>query len=178
VVAVKDVMVKIREESAAFENLNGILKIDNDLWEQSISGNIGESDFTIQGNGLNLSSLFKGDKTLEASMIFRSNYFNFRELLDQFAIKTDEEHAAVTFPANIDLRLDFVVNDFVKDLLRASNLRGIARYDSPFLKVSDHANHGWYPSRIVRTGAGSQGTIYSNVQAVCSRYPQTIRGIQ
>ena len=134
--ALEDVMVRITKEGIPFRDLNGSVHIDNDFWEPSFSGTFGKSDFSVSGTGLHLLSyLLDGKEPLVASATFRADYLDLREVLDQLPHNTDDSKVSVAFPDNLDLRLEFIIHDFVKDLLVAKNVRGIAFYDSPFFYV-------------------------------------------
>ena len=135
-VSLEDVMVKIREEGIPFTALDGTILIDNDFWEPSLSGYFGESDFTLVGSGLNLISfLLDGNEDLVASATFRSNHFDLQEVLNNLSGKESGQNASIKFPDNLNLKLDFTINEFLKDRFNASNVRGIAQYDAPFLYI-------------------------------------------
>lgn len=134
-VALEDVMLRITPETTAFTELNGSVQIDNDFWEPSLSGSFGSSDFNIAGTGLNLMSYLLKKETLVASASFRSNFLDLQEILDQLPKDSSGAKKAFHFPKNLDLRLEFVINDFVKDKLLAKNVRGVALFDSPFFHV-------------------------------------------
>ena len=131
----EDVMLRIDSEMAPFTELNGSVKIDNDFWEPSFSGKFGSSDFNISGSGLNLISYIQGEEKLMASATFRSGNLDLREVLDQLPGRRSGKKKPVSFPENMDLKLDFVVRNFKKDLLQAENVRGIAVFDSPMLFI-------------------------------------------
>jgi len=133
--ALEDVMMRIAPASIPFTDLNGSVQIDNDFWEPSFSGNFGSSDFRIYGTGLNLLSYLLKKETLVASASFRSNFLDLKEILNQLPIDSSGSKAAFHFPKNLDLRLEFIINDFVKDKLLAKNVRGVALFDSPIFQV-------------------------------------------
>ncbi|MFH0759355.1 MAG: AsmA-like C-terminal region-containing protein [Bacteroidota bacterium] len=134
--SLEDVMVRINSKGIPFRALNGSVHIDNDFWEPSFSGTFGKSDFTITGTGLHLLSfLLDGKDPLVASATFRSGYLDLREVLDQLPHQSAGDKTSVVFPENLDLRLVFIIDDFVKDHLVAKNVRGTARYDSPVFYV-------------------------------------------
>jgi len=167
-IALEDVMVGITEEGIPFKDLNGSVTIDNDFWEPSFSGSFGRSDFTITGTGLNLISfLLKGEDKLVASTTFRSNHFDLREVIDQLPHDSTGGKASVRFPEKLDLRLEFTINDFVKDLLLAKNVRGITLYDSPFFYVDSLTMQTM--EGTLRGSFGmvqdTEGSIFSSVDA-------------
>lgn len=135
-ISLEDVMVKITEEGIPFSALNGTVFIDNDFWEPSLSGQLGETDFTVAGSGLNLISfLLDGDNELVASATFRSNRFDLQEVLNELSRKDGGDDQSINFPNNLNLKLDFVVNDFKKGHFEANNVRGIAQYDAPYFYI-------------------------------------------
>ena len=135
-ISLEEAWVLLQEDGIPFKDLSGKVSIDNDFWEPAFSGTFGESDFTIRGTGLNLLSLLVGKKeTLVASATFRSDYLNLQQVLDQLPGKRSGKKSAVNFPGNLDLRLDFSINDLVKDRLTASGVRGVALYDAPFFYI-------------------------------------------
>jgi len=167
-IALEDVMVQISGEGIPFSELNGSVHIDNDFWEPSFSGRFGKSDFAISGTGLNLISfLLEGDDNLVASATFRSNHFDLREVIDQLHRDSAGGKAIVIFPEKLDLRLEFVINDFVKDLLVAKNVRGIALYDDPFFHVDSLTMQTM--DGTLRGSFGvvqdTEGNIFSSVEA-------------
>lgn len=134
-IALEDVMLRIDPKMIPFTELNGSVIIDNDFWEPSFSGKFGTSDFNISGSGLNLISYFQGKEKLVASATFRSRRLDLREVLDQLPGRRSGKKRSVRFPKNMDLKLDFVIKDFQKDLWLAENVRGLAVYDSPSLFI-------------------------------------------
>ncbi len=159
--ALEDIMLKFTPESTPFTKLNGSVQIDNDFWEPSFSGNFGSSDFTISGTGLNLISYLLKKETLVASASFRSNFLDLNEILDQLPKDSSGKKKSVHFPAYLDLRLEFVINDFVKDKLLAEKVRGIALFDSPFFHVDSLTMQS-----MGGTVQGSFGMIQNNEQSI------------
>jgi len=166
--AFEDVTIISHKNALPIHKLNGTVHIDNDFWEPSLSGSFGESDFKISGSGLNLMSfLMNGEETLVASASLRTNYLDLQEILDNFRRADSEQKPGIHFPKQIDLKLDFVINEFSKDRFKARNVRGIATYDAPFF----HAD-----SLTMQTMEGTlrgdygmtqdaHGDIYMNVNA-------------
>ena len=134
-IALEDVMVRINPKMTPFTELNGSVKIDNDFWEPSFSGMFGSSDFNITGSGLNLISYLQGDEKLLASATFRSKQLDLQEILDQLAGRRSGEKRSVSFPRNMDMKLEFAINNFKKNKFNAENVRGVALIDSPSLFV-------------------------------------------
>ena len=134
--SLEDVMYRIHKGDAPFTHLNGTIHVENDFWEPSLSGTFGNSDFTLAGSGLNLISylLKKGDP-LVASATFQTNQFDLQEAMDSFSRSGRKRDSAVHFPDRLNLKLDFVVDDFVMKRFEASHVRGVATYDSPVLRV-------------------------------------------
>ena len=134
--ALEDVLIRIHEKGAPFSGLNGTVHIDNDFWEPSFSGSFGSSDFDFSASGHNLLSfLMKKEEHLVASATLRTNRFDLREILDNFP-KTDSGHnTSIFFPEQLNLKLDFVINEFFMDKFKAEDVRGIATYDAPFIFV-------------------------------------------
>ena len=165
--ALEDVMVRISGDGIPFRDLNGSVHIDNDFWEPSFTGTFGKSDFSVYGTGLHLISyLMNGKEHLVASANFRSEYLDLREVLDQLPHKNkDGGKASVVFPENLDLKLDFVINDFVKDKLVAQNVRGIALYDSPIIYVDSLSMQAMEGTLMGSFGMAqdAEGMIYSSV---------------
>ena len=167
-ISLEDVSARIKKGGVSFEEVNGSVFIDNDFWEPSFSGKFGESDFTVSGTGWNLlSALVKENETLVASATFRSSHLDLQQILDQFSREESGEVSAIRFPGNLDLRLDFVINDFVKNRLEAGNVRGLAFYDAPAFFID---------SLTMQTMEGTlrgsfglvqdlKGDIYSSVEA-------------
>ncbi len=167
-ISLEDVMVKITEGGVPFSALSGTVFIDNDFWEPSISGNFGETDFTVAGSGLNLISfLLDGDEELVASATFRSNQFDLHEVLNGLSGKEEGKSPSIKFPHNLNLKLDFIVNDFKKDRFRANNVRGIAHYDAPFFYIDSLNMQTMEGSLKGAFGMiqDSKGEIYTNVNA-------------
>lgn len=134
--ALENVQLGWSEESLPFTKLNGSLSIDNDFWEPSFSGKLGKTDFSMKGTGRNLISFFLGsEENLIASASFHSEHMDLQEILDQLPRDPSGERVAVRFPDHMDLRLEFAIDDFVKDKLKAKRLRGVAFYDSPLFFV-------------------------------------------
>jgi hypothetical protein len=167
-VSLEDVAVRITKEGIPFENMNGSVAIDNDFWEPSFSGTFGQSDFSISGKGLNLlSAIIDGNETLVASATFRSGHFDLQQLLDQLPRHESVEGTSFRFPAKLDLRLAFIINDFVKERLKASNVRGVAYYDAPFFHIDSLTMQTMDGSLrgSLRMIQDSEGDIYSSVDA-------------
>lgn len=160
-VALEDVMLKITPESTPFTDLNGSVQIDNDFWEPSFSGNFGSSDFRIYGTGLNLLSYLLKKETLVASASFRSNFLDLKEILDQLPGDNSGRKKTFNFPGNLNLRLEFIINDFAKDKLLAKNLRGIAFFDSPFFHVDS-----LFMQAMGGTVNGSFGMVQDDEQSI------------
>jgi hypothetical protein len=81
--AFKEVLVEIQKGDLPFKDLNGLVSINNDFWEPSLSGVYGKSDFSISGSGLNLISFLLGeDETLVASASLRSGLLDLQDILD------------------------------------------------------------------------------------------------
>ncbi len=167
-VSLEEVAVRITKGGIPFEGLNGSVTIDNDFWEPSFRGTFGESDFSISGKGLHLlSAIIHGDERVVASASFRSGHLDLQQLLDQLPRHDPGEGVSFKFPANLDLRLSFAINDFVKDRLKASNVRGVAFYEAPFFHVDslimqtmEGTLHGSF--RMVQD---NRGNLYSSVDA-------------
>jgi hypothetical protein len=136
-IALEDILILFTKQGIPVRHLNGAIHIDNDFWEPAFSGTFGNSDFAIKGTGLNLlSSLIDKDENLIVSAIFRSDHLDLQEVLDQLPHKMGpEENSFVRFPEKLNVKLDFSVHDFVKERFAASNVRGIAQYDAPFLYI-------------------------------------------
>ncbi|MEN8227173.1 MAG: AsmA-like C-terminal region-containing protein [Bacteroidota bacterium] len=166
--SLEEVMVRITKEGTPFSALNGTVSIDNDFWEPSLTGIFGGSDFSVTGSGLNLLSfLLDRDEDLVASATFRSNRLDLQEVLDNLSGKESGKTASVHFPDNLNLKLDFIINEFRKERFEANNMRGIAQYDAPFFYID---------SLIMQTMEGtlrgsvgmlqdSNGEIFTNVNA-------------
>lgn len=140
----------------SFTGLTGSVRINNDFWEPRLSGQYGDSDFFLEGSGLNLISFLLGkEDELMASAIFRSDHLDLGEVVRNLPRKGSARTEGFTFPPKVDLRLDFVVNDFVKDRLAAKSLRGVATYDAPGLLVD---------SLTMQTMEGMLGGRFSMIQ--------------
>ncbi len=134
--SLEDVMFRIHKDDTPFTNLNGTIHIENDFWEPSLSGSLGKSDFTLSGSGLNLISyLLKKDEPLVASATLRTNQLDLQEIMDSFSRADKERGGSIHFPERLRLKLDFVVNGFVMQRFKASNVRGVASYDTPVLRI-------------------------------------------
>lgn len=134
--SLEDVKFKIHKDDTPFTNLNGTIHIENDFWEPSLSGSFGKSDFTLSGSGLNLISyLLKKDEPLVASAILRTNQLDLQDIISSFSRADKERDGSLHFPERLNLKLDFVVNEFVMQRFKASHVRGVASYDSPVLKI-------------------------------------------
>jgi len=132
----EDLMIMIRQGDMAFEELKGSVTINNDFWEPSLSGYYGKSDFSISASGLNLISfLLDEDEILVASASLRSELLDLQEILDGFAKRSKKSSRSISFPEKLDLRLNFIINEFLKDKLKASSVRGMASYQSPSLYI-------------------------------------------
>jgi hypothetical protein len=130
--ALEDVTIVSHKNGLPLHQLNGTIHIDNDFWEPSLSGYFGKSDFNISGSGLNLISfLMKQDETLVASASLRTKYLDLQEILDNFSRAEGAYKPTIHFPKQLNLKLDFVINEFSKDRFEARNVRGIATYDAP-----------------------------------------------
>jgi len=130
--AIHQTEVTISKGGLPFTNLNGSISIDNDFWKPSIYGSYGKTDFDISGSGLNLISFLLGeDNSLVASASLHSNLMDLQEILDQFSRQNKKAGRSVSLPNNLDLRLNFMINEFLKDKFKASNVRGIATYETP-----------------------------------------------
>ena len=130
-----DVMVRIQKDDIPFTNLNGTIYIENDFWEPSLKGSFGKSDFSLSGSGLNvISFLLKKDESLVASAIFQTNRLDLQEVIDNFSGTEKESNNPVSFPGRLSLKLDFVINELMMRRFEASNVRGVATYDTPVLK--------------------------------------------
>lgn len=130
--AFREVMVEIRKGDLPFKDLNGLVSIHNDFWEPSLSGFYGKSDFSIKGSGLNLISFLLGeDETLVASASLRSGLLDLQDILDGLANQKKKDRRSIHFPGNLDLRLTFILDEFLKDKFKASHVRGIATYQTP-----------------------------------------------
>jgi len=130
-----DVMIRIQQDDIPFTNLNGTIFIENDFWEPSLTGSFGKSDFKLSGSGLNLISfLLKKDESLVASALFQTNRLDLQEVIDIFSRDEKEGNKSVDFPDRLNLKLDFVINELQMRRFEASNVRGVATYDSPVLK--------------------------------------------
>ncbi|MEN8157674.1 MAG: AsmA-like C-terminal region-containing protein [Bacteroidota bacterium] len=167
-IAMEDVMVRITPDGIPFKELTGSVQINNDFWEPSFSGSFGKTDFSISGTGLNLISyLLDGEEDLVASATFRSDYFDLGEVLSQLPKDSTGGNPTVLFPDNLDLRLEFTIHDFIKELLVAKNVRGIALYDSPFLYVDSLTMQTMEGTLRGSFGMAqdTEGNIVSNVDA-------------
>ena len=137
---IDQVSIHLRDRKIPFSELNGSVQIENDFWEPSLQGVYGKSDFTVRGSGVNLLSfLVDREESLVASATFRSNYFDLgallQDLLGKGTKKGSERQRGIRFPDRLMVHLDFVINELQKDRLQASNVRGVAQYDSPFFHI-------------------------------------------
>ena len=134
--SMEDVMFRIHKKDIPFTNLNGTIHVENDFWEPSLSGSFGKSNFTFSGSGLNLISyLLKKDEPLVASAMLRTNQLDLQEFIETFARAEKGQDGSILFPDRLKLKLDFVINEFEMKRFKASNVRGVASYDSPVLQV-------------------------------------------
>ncbi len=134
--ALEDVSLIFRKNGLPLHQLNGSVHIDNDFWEPVLSGFFGDSDFRITGSGLNLISfLMHRDETLVASASLRTRYLDLQEILDNFARKDPDHEPSIHFPRQLNLKLDFVIDEFKKDRFEAGNVRGVATYEAPFFRA-------------------------------------------
>jgi len=167
-IGLKDLMIKVTKKSPPFSGLNGTIHINNDFWEPAISGNYGASDFTISGSGLNLLSfLLDHNQDLVASATLRSNRLDLQEVLDNLPRSNASRNGPIHFPEKLKLKLDFVINEFSKDRLRAEKVRGIAQYDSPLLYIDSlymQTMEGTIKGRFGMT-QDHEGNISTNVTA-------------
>ncbi|MGW8314242.1 MAG: hypothetical protein ACWGNV_01490, partial [Bacteroidales bacterium] len=167
-IGLEEVMVQIKKGGIPFTGVNGTLQIQNDFWEPSFQGNFGESDFSIQGTGLNvLSFLIQRDEELLASATFHSDRLDLQEVLDQLPGRKSERSASGFFPDRLHLNLTFSINDFRKERLTANQVRGIATYDSPVLTVdslSMQTMEGTLNGKF-RIARAMEGNIRSDVTA-------------
>lgn len=166
--SLEDVTLLVQKNSIPFTKLNGTVQIDNDFWEPSFSGFLGKSDFQISGSGLNLISfLMKKDEHLLASATLKSEQLDLQEIINGFANTNNGNRSSIFFPEGIDLKLGFGISHFSMNNFKADNLRGMARYESPFFYVD---------SLIMQTMEGTlrgeygmaqdlEGIIYMNVDA-------------
>lgn len=163
----KDVTIQITPESLPFTALNGSVHIDNDFWEPSFAGKFGSSDFKIAGSGLNLISYLLKQEKLVASATFRSDKLDLKEVLMQLPRDGSGEPKSVWFPENLDLRLEFIINDFEQEKFLAKNVRGIALYDSPFFFVDSLTMQtmGGTLRGSFKMVQDTDGEIFSNVDA-------------
>ncbi len=167
-IALEDVLLGIKPKMTPFTNLNGSVRIDNDFWEPSFSGMYGSTDFEVNGSGLNLLSYIQGEEKLVASATFRSHQMDLQEILDQLPGKRSPEKKAVSFPKNMDLKLDFVIDNLNKKILLAENVRGVALYDSPSLLVESlslQSMEGTLQGSFGLVQADDKG-IFSKVEAL------------
>jgi hypothetical protein len=148
--------VTLRKGDLPFSNVNGSIRIHNDFWEPSISGTLGETDFDISGSGLNLLSFLLGeDKTLLASASLHSRHMNLQEILDHFSSRNKKSERSFFLPKNLELQLDFRIDDFLKGKFQASNVRGIATYKVPSFYID---------SLYMETMGGSLSGVFGLVQ--------------
>jgi len=82
-----------------------------------------------------LSFLLNKEETLVAAASLRTRYFDLKEIIDNFSRAEREENRAIHFPDKLNLKLDFVINELLMQRFEASNVRGVATYDSPVLMV-------------------------------------------
>jgi hypothetical protein len=167
-VRLEDLMVRFPDHRIPFSDVNGSVRIENDFWEPSFSGNFGSSDFSVSGTGLNLISfLINREEELMASATFSSGRLDLQEILDLFPGSSSMKDEPVQFPGNLNLRLDFVINEFSKGKLRAGNVRGTAMYDAPFLRIDSLGMQTMGGSLGGRFGMiqDQEGIIHTNVTA-------------
>lgn len=166
--SIEDGLVQLNRESLPVSALNGSVFIDNDFWEPSLSGTMGSTDFSIAGSGLNLLSyLFENREELVASVSFRSNHLDLKELIENLSGKNPKEAQSFSFPERLNLRMDFIINDFGKDRLKANNVRGIAHYESPYLYVDSLTMQTMEGTLSGAFGMlqDAGGDVYTNVKA-------------
>lgn len=167
-IALDDVSVQIKKGGIPFTGVNGTLHIQNDFWEPSFEGKFGESDFSIQGTGLNvLSFLIHREEELLASATFHAERMDLQEILDQLPGRNSERKAGGFFPDRLHLNLKFSVDEFRKGKLTADRLRGNATYDTPILSVdsfSMQTMEGMLDGKF-RIAREVDGNIRTNVNA-------------
>jgi hypothetical protein len=135
-VQLEDVGLEISRRTLPFSSIQGSLLIDNDFWEPDISGSYGDNDFSLTGSGLNLMSyLLNGEKELIASVGFTSGKLDLQEVFDAMPGSGGEDRKELSFPGQLDLRLEFVIDELIKEHFNAENVRGVATYRSPVLSV-------------------------------------------
>jgi hypothetical protein len=169
--SLEDVMVLRQKKGLALHQLNGTIRIDNDFWEPSLSGSYGQSDFHISGSGLNLISfLLKQDETLVASASLRTEILDLQEILDNLSRVDREEKQSIKFPQNLNLKLDFVINEFSKDRFKARNVRGIATYEAPYFQADSITMQTMEGTLRGNYGMSqhTDGSIFMNVDAQLS----------
>jgi len=152
----EDLMLRLTDKDGSLSDLNGSIHIQNDFWEPSLSGQFGRSDFTLSGTGLNLISFLIGrNEELVASVTLRSDRLDLQEILDHLPGSGPDEETTVHFPGDLNLRLDFMIDEFSKGKLSARDVCGIALYDAPFLRID---------SLRMETMDGSLGGQFAMIQ--------------
>jgi len=135
-ITLEEMFLLIKKGGIPFEGIGGTVSIRNDFWETSLDGTYGSSDFSLTGTGLNvLSFLIEQEEELLAAASFHAGTLDLQEILDQLPGKKNARSASDYFPDNLNLKLDFQVEQFSKDKLTARDLSGIATYDAPVLSV-------------------------------------------
>ena len=166
--SLEDVMFRIHKGDTPFTHLNGTIHVENDFWEPSLSGTFGNSDFRLAGSGLNLISyLLKKEEPLVASATFQTNQLDLQEAMDSFTRTDKQRDGTVLFPDRLNLKLDFVINEFVMHRFEASHVRGVATYDAPVLRVDSLTMQTMNGTLTGDYGVAQDhlGDIYVNVQS-------------
>ncbi|MBN1133148.1 MAG: AsmA family protein, partial [Bacteroidales bacterium] len=163
-----DIELHFKNNPVPLEALSGTITIQDRMWEPSLKGRYGKSDFQINGSGLNLISYLLGQKNpLIVSADFSAKQIDLQEILNSLPLKPEKGESGVLFPENLNIRLHCNINDFEKDRFKARDLAATLRYDSPLLiidSLSMQTMDGSLSGNMA-LAQDNKGMIYTNVTA-------------
>lgn len=135
---IKDVLLKIKNNTLDFTNINGDFTFDNnDLAINNFSGNVSKSDFALKGflrNCVGFALRENQDVTIEASL--ESKTIDLNELLaNKEEDKVSESEYKLRFSEHINVNLNSKIDRIVFRKFEASAIKGVVKLKDKKMSV-------------------------------------------
>ncbi|HDR68423.1 MAG TPA: hypothetical protein ENN61_05165, partial [Bacteroidaceae bacterium] len=131
-----NVGIAFKNNLLPMRNISGKVIIRNDVWKPSLTGIYGNSDFTIEGIGLNfISSVLKSGEPVIVSGDFFAEHIDLQEIIQSIPLKSGDNDQGFQFPENLNIRCNFFVTRLEKDHFKSENLKGTITYDPPLIII-------------------------------------------
>lgn len=139
---IKDGKFKMKGRPLVLEEVNGNILINKDVYADSLSFKISDSDFFIRGEALNVYNYFNLGEPVNVKAEINSDLINLNQLSSFFsAEKSNTTNPSYQFPDKLSLVLKLKVNQFSVGKFEATNVQGRLNYKPRMFSLNEISFH-------------------------------------